>query len=533
MSQVLPEPNTEVHLSSMALDWALSHARRYGDTVFLPRAFEYEAIEHDWPRVRAWLEKQDMRKWSPRHNRRILTPKNLHAFRYVTQLDPLEYLAVTGLLYEVGPELEKTRVPQAEKTVYSWRFSLGENGQMYDPESEWLQFTRRCEDLAKNSGSHCVVVADIADFFPRIYLHPVERALARATAALPQAYCLLRHIRNWNALVSYGLPVGVSVSRIVAEATMNDIDQGLAGARLLYCRYADDIRIFCPSEADARRALELLARLLFENHGHTLQPQKTGILPVSDYLARFDISHERLEAESLTERFSSLLEKAGVEDSYEKEIDYDELPEDVRTKIDQLNLVEVLREQLALERIDPIVVKILLHRLGQLNAVEAVDDVLENLSLLRHVMDSVVRYFRALREMSPSDTHSIGRRVLDVVCGGSVGEYEKLCLLSLFTWSTEYDNEGRFEPLLSQETGAVLKRELILALGRAQKEHWFQAMRRDLGSLDSWSKRAFLAAYSCVSPDARIHYYRSLRGGADVLEASIIDWVQTKPFLQP
>jgi hypothetical protein len=96
-----------------------------------------------------------------------------------------------------------------------------------------------------------VVVADIADFFPHIYIHPIETALESATGRSSAAYCLLRMISNWNAFVSYGLPVGLAGSRIIAEATIGDLDLALAGTGRKYCRYSDDIRVFCKSDADA------------------------------------------------------------------------------------------------------------------------------------------------------------------------------------------------------------------------------------------------------------------------------------------
>lgn len=88
-------------------------------------------------------------------------------------------------------------------------------------------------------------MADIADFFAHIYIHPVETALDLATNRSPEAYFLLRMISNWNAFVSYGLPVGLADSRIIAEATINDLDKALSSAGRQYCRYSDDIRIFC------------------------------------------------------------------------------------------------------------------------------------------------------------------------------------------------------------------------------------------------------------------------------------------------
>lgn len=63
-----------------------------------------------------------------------------------------------------------------------------------------------------------------------------------------------------------------------------------------------------------------------------------------------------------------------------------------------------------------------------------------------------------------------------------------------------------------------------------QKKHWFQARRQGISELDPWSRRAFIAGYSCVTKDVRIPFYRSLRGGADILEKSVIDWAGANPF---
>src|SRR5262249_55422847 len=152
--------------------------------------------------------------------------------------------------------LEAMRRPATDRVVYSWRFAAKPDGQMYDAAYRWSSFTDRCQEMAASRSCKWVVVADIADFFPHIYVHPVERALDTATNGSPQAYCLLRFIRNWNAFVSYGLPVGVAASRILAEATIIDVDASLAGSGRRYCRYSDDIRIFCRSERDAHAGLE-------------------------------------------------------------------------------------------------------------------------------------------------------------------------------------------------------------------------------------------------------------------------------------
>ena len=525
----IPEPKTPLHLTPAALDWALAHAREFGDTVFVPHAFEDAAIEHACADVRDWLVAQDMVKWQPRPLRRFLVKKSGFSFRYVTQLDPLEYLAFTALLLEVGPALEAIRVPARERVVYSWRFSANASGQMYDPNYEWTEFVERCLDLAAEPGIEWVVTADIADFFPHIYIHPVEHALAAATGSSAAAYCVLRMIRNWNAFVSYGLPVGIAGSRIIAEATINDIDRTMMGWGQPYCRYADDMRVFCRSRADANAALEDLARALFENHGLTFQPEKTAIVTAKEYRDRFSLAPERVEAESLTTRFRELLDRAGVTDRYEEDVEYDDLPPIVQEEIDNLNLKDVFEEHLKASPIDPIVIRILLHRLGQLN-INVVDQVLDNLGGFASVMDSVIRYLRHLRGIPDADRTAIGARIIAACEAPEASSYEKMCLLSLFTEGREFHNEASFERLERVTRDPAVRRELTLALGRAHREHWLMQRRRDAAALDPWNRRAFYAAFSSVTAEPREVYYRSLRGGADVLERAVIEWARANPF---
>lgn len=402
----------------------------------------------------------------------------------------------TALVYEVGPQLEALRSPCPDNIVFSWRFDPKPDGQMYSPAYRWDDFNTRCLKLAETARCKWVVVADIADFFPHIYIHPVETALDSATGRSPAAYCLLRMVSNWNAFVSYGLPVGLAGSRIIAEATINDVDQALIGAGRQYCRYSDDIRIFCRSEADSTLALEHLASHLFNTHDLTLQPMKTLIVRKDEYLKRFTMSGERAEIESLGAKLQELLESAGWEDEYEEEVDYDDLPEETQEEVDKLNLLEVLKEQIAAERVDPIVTSFVLHRMRQLGLSEASTVVLDSLGKLLPVIDSAVRYLESLRDLNPASRKRIGKRVLESLKKGATGSYERMCLLSLFTNGVEFDNEGAFERLYNKWNDTGTRREVMLALGRAKKVHWFQARRQGATELDAWSKRAFIAGYA-------------------------------------
>jgi hypothetical protein len=47
-------------LEPARLDWALEHVKRFDDTDVLPLPFEYSAIEHAWPEIKAYLSSQDV-----------------------------------------------------------------------------------------------------------------------------------------------------------------------------------------------------------------------------------------------------------------------------------------------------------------------------------------------------------------------------------------------------------------------------------------------------------------------------------------
>jgi DNA helicase IV len=261
-----------------------------------------------------------------------------------------------------------------------------------------------------------------------------------------------------------------------------------------------------------------------------LQPAKTTIIRKSEYVQRFVVTPERVEIESLTSKLHELLEQAGWPDDYEQEIEYDDLPQHFQEEVDALNLVEVFREQLALERSDPVIMTFLLHRLGQLNFDEITSDILSNIEKLQHVIDAVVRYLENLRGLTSEQKAKIGKKVLASAAKRTRSTYERVCLLSLFTKGLEFDNEGRFERLHEAVSDPHSKREITLALGRAGKDHWFMQRRRDCGTLEPWLRRAFIAASSCLDEDARGPFYRSLRGGSDVLEKAIIKWASANPF---
>ncbi len=518
-------------LSQASLDWSLAHALKYGYVEFFPPAFEFEAIKHDWPRIGRWLRDQNVLEWQTRPFRHCLSPKHRYGFRISTQLDPLDFLVYSALVHEVGRDLERRRVAATNQTVHSYRFRPASDGVMFDADYSYDTFLGRSAQLAQSDNYSFVVVADIADFFPRLYSHRVENALFQATQKRNHILALKNMIAQWNERYSYGIPVGTAASRLIAEVAIDDVDRALLAERAIYVRYSDDFRIFCTSERDAHERLAFLANVLFENHGLTVQQYKTTIVNIDEFTDRYLDSDERTTLKTLTERLSTILQSAGVVNSYDL-IDWSDLPEEEQVQIDDLDLEDILREQAMTPSLDIQLTRFILRRLGQLNSSNALDIVLEKFDNLYPVFADVIRMAKDLRFYDLQEQREAGERFLGLLDNSLVShlEFHRMWLLSLFSETTAWGNEDKFASLYNELPDQFSQRELILALGKSKQDYWFRSRKRGVFDLSPWLRRAFLAAASCLPTDERRHWYQSLEPRLDPLELAVVEWAKANPF---
>lgn len=195
-------------LTDVALDWALKHTLTWGDTDIFPDIFEFHAIADDWKDIKASIQSTDILSWKVRPFRRCLVPKHRFGFRISTQLDPLDFLVFTALVKEIGEKLESVRIPAIENIVHSYRFFPDSNGRMFSDHYTYRSFQKASHDACEKYGSSYVVVADIADFFPRLYTHRIDNAMDSALGSgHMHAKALKNLIAHWAGSYSYGIPV--------------------------------------------------------------------------------------------------------------------------------------------------------------------------------------------------------------------------------------------------------------------------------------------------------------------------------------
>lgn len=534
-----------MQLSFKSLDWALKHIETHGDTDIFPVPFEYQAIRRCWndytnqekeakirrPTLRAFLASQEILSRPTGAYRKCLSPKHRFGFRPSLQLDPFDTIIYTAILFDIGGELEQLRIPVSKKVVFSSRFKPDKSGNMFNPDFNYDSFTARSRKLASRSKCTHVLVADIADFYPRIYLHPIETTLS-AISLKDHAAAILNMIKQWNFRISFGIPVGTDASRLLAEAVIADVDAALVGEGLTYCRYSDDFRFFCDSESSAYRALTLLANTLFENHGLTLQQTKTRILTVSEFKRLHLETESSTERKTLGEKFRSILESVGIDNPY-IEVDYDSLPPAMKTQVDGLNLVQILADICAAgDDIDIPMTRFVLMRLSQLNDVSAVDLVLNNMPKFFPLFKNVIQYFRTARKLDSAKRHSIGSQLINLIRNSSLGtlDFHKLWILNTFADDRQWDNEDEFISLYNALSDEFSRRELICALGRARSVHWFRTRKRNLFQYADWERRAFLAAASCLKGDEADYWYKSSSTRLNELEKAVAFWAKENPF---
>jgi len=230
------------------------------------------------------------------------------------------------------------------KIAFSNRFKVNREGQMFEPDWNYQTFHKHSIRLSGYKKYKYIVLADVADFFPRIYSHPLENALSECTSKSNHVTAVKKLLKSWNFTISLGIPVGVQISMLLAELVLDDVDRGLIDNGAKHCRYVDDYRIFCKTQAEAHEYLALLAKILYENHALTLQQNKTMIVQKEIFRKRFLLSDKAKELNSLKTKFEDLLKKIGADDPYE-DVNYEGLSVKQKKQLGELNLLAILKEQ--------------------------------------------------------------------------------------------------------------------------------------------------------------------------------------------
>jgi len=276
-----------------AFAFAISNIAAFGDTDVFPSPFERFLFADLHDKARFLLQEMHHNCDShlasfPPQNFDMLCPVGYTGFRWVTQIDPIWNAYFLGLVVSIADTIEKSRIAEGERVVFSYRFSPNPETKHLFSDSSWFDFKRRSLELAKQY--EFVLVTDIADFYPRVYHHRLENELRRLNLKSDIPSRIMKLLSHFSKTVSYGLPVGGPAARILAELVLRPIDLHLHRRQIPFCRYADDFALFVRSKEEAFGAVALLSDKLF-NEGLSLQRNKTRILPSKEFIETSRLIH--------------------------------------------------------------------------------------------------------------------------------------------------------------------------------------------------------------------------------------------------
>src|SRR5438552_1527997 len=316
------------HLSDSAMNWAIEHVLRYGDTDVFPIAFEFRAFRAVWPIVLDWARKIDLATHELGPAIRMMVPKHTTGYRSAAQLDPIDRLLFGAFVYEMSGAIEQFRIPEDQKIACAYRLDVNAQGQFFRKDTGWGDFHTRSKALARDRSCQFVVIADISDFYNQISHHRIQNALSSARITENRAKVAERLLANFNALHhSRGVPVGPAASILLAECALADVDNFLLRRGFRHTRYVDDFRIFCASQEEAVRALHALSEYLFTAHRLSLQAGKSNVLTKRDFMMRELADPEELEREKKEKKIDDLIDIAKVAEYDGGDVDIDEVEE--------------------------------------------------------------------------------------------------------------------------------------------------------------------------------------------------------------
>lgn len=523
-----------MNLNKETLSWSLAHHERFGDTDIFPVPLEYEAIRQQWSGVLPQLLALDMRTFQTSAYRRAMTPKSRFGFRVATQLDPIDSLVYAGLVYEIAKDLEGYRDRRSSCRVFSHRVSRDPaSGQLYEPTWNYDRFKKHLSEKCSEYDDGWVVVTDVADFYTRIYHHPLENCLNRATDKTEHVKAIMNMLSQWNFAVSSGIPIGPAASRILAEMALVDVDQTLSDAGIDFCRFSDDFRLFARTEQEAHRVLSVLATALGESQ-LTLSERKTDVLSTSRHMSRHLHGERADDSASLAGRVASILEKYGRENDVYSQAQLEELPPAMAKELDELNLNEILlRESDGSRSYDTFIVSLALRRLAQIRDSSLLELVVENLHQFTPVYPQVINYFD--RVTPSADRERIGVALLEAAASGASGhqEYQLAWLLDLFALDTRWASTAALQAMLNNTTHIMVRPKLLEALGSRDHAHWFRQHRRDAQNLSGWELRGFVLGAQCLSADEYRPWLGSLGPRLDLLGRTVADHSRERSKSRP
>lgn len=508
------------NLKETSLEWALKHVTKFYDSDFYPRLFEFEAIKHNWIKVKEELLNIDLDNYAPQTPFICLAPKKNDTFRVVHQLDPIDTLIYTALLHEFSDKIESFRIPNEKNIACSYRIKPDIHGSFFGSDMDgYTRFKLTSLELAKEKDGF-VLVCDITDFYNQIYLHRVTNILEEAGIESPKV--LEDFLSGLNTNISRGVPVGPAPSILVSEAIMADIDKKIISHTNLFTRYVDDMHIFFDTKEEAKFFLHELTKYLYSNHRLVLSSDKTFILDNTKFIETYFEDEEKVEQSAIHEKLAESSEHDFYYFIETEIIDFEDLetPEKFAIRSEVYN--EVFERALRFEVIDLGIMRHLLRKAGKYKVRSLLPLIFANFRKLLPIIREIVVYFeRVLNEKAVKKYATEFQEILK-------DEYTQLPFINIWVYSLLQHPVFNSIDLKIDYSKILRVREQALIAKRLNDTTWIKDHKDGLDVLGPWDKRAILHSAVILSSDELKHWAGLVSSRGNILDKAVASYVIRK-----
>lgn len=503
-------------LQETSLEWALLHLTNYYDSDFFPRLFEFEAIRRDWSNFKSFLLNLDIEEYAPKNPIISLALKPNANYRIVHQLDPIDSIIFTALLYENSSEIEAYRIPESRKIACSYRIKPDIKGSFFEAGNiGYLDFISKAEELTTEHENGIVLICDIVDFYNQIYLHRVNNVLSEAGSK--SSSIIERFLSGLNTNISRGIPVGPAPSILIAEAIMGDIDKKILSYTSSFTRYVDDIYIFFNTSYDAIRFLHELTKYLYSNHRLVLSSDKTKIITIAEFKRDYIKDEIRSEKQAIHNKLEELA--VGDYPSPDEIKAFDELQEPEKFKVRSEAYSDLFETSLSFERIDLGLLRHILRQAGKYKIRRIVPQIFENFNKLLPVIREVVIYFERVL------TDSIVLRYKSEFIAVLENPFLNLPYINMWIF-TLFQNECFNATDFEIDYAKIFRiREKALIARREKNLTWLKDIKDSLDTLGVWDRRAIIYSSIILSEDELIHWLGLESSKGDILNKALCSMI--------
>ena len=490
-------------INSKHLNRAVRSLYESGDNDLFPYPFEFRVINHNKKETVGYLSKQSVGAYEWGESRNLLIPRDNFVLRNATELDPLDSIFFTALIRQISPKIKSSRKKFEERSVFS--HIIVDSGKLY--ENKYDDFWLKSVDLVRKRPF--VLVTDITDFYNQIDHHTLENQLEKCGIEL-EVIKSLNNLFDTQNSKSKGIPIGPQGSHILAELSLLPLDEYLSDSGFVYCRFFDDIHIFCDSYEDGLEAHNRLATYLDREQKLLLSKSKTDIYNRNDFIRKSMIKMRNNPKSKNEERILEITKNC-TGGPYEQ-LKIERLSKSDKDGLSKENIEFALKSYRAGENIDYGDLRFFLRRLRQTGSPGGIEYIIYNLQFFMPVLIEAFRYIFSASGNYSGTWQEIGEILGNLICKGYIrsNDYLLEVAINLFSHIKELNN---IEKILAHynSSSAMIKREVLLVAKLARSASFISFQKNNYSSMTPWEKRAMIYSSEVLASDERKYWLRKIR----------------------